>query len=292
MRRWVACSIWLGGPLISQNQARSVASGLADGLRQRGQVLIIASDRKVVTDQFPSPWSSDAVGVVFAQIPAVRLCSSSKGTYDRGLIRVGIGQRGDGRLAATGTGASTKLTHARKSRPTLEPLAPQGRQCPVGCPRVRRMNPSRRADRRGRGMRGPLLPPETPRWSSRSEAFDQAVLDAYAPIEEQFHSRLTHLDIAVDTVPRMRLRPGDLLPPEIAADGPVALGRLIPAGVDRAGQPTRPRLVVFRRPIEQRASTATDTDELLTHVLTQLVAAHLNINPRDIDSTWDPETFG
>lgn len=232
------------------------------------------------------------MGMVLAQIPTVRLRRRSKGPHNCGLIRIGIGQRGHGGLAATGTGASTKLTHIRKSRPPLEPLAPQGRQCPLGCPKVRVMNPSRRADRRGRGMRGPLLPPETPRWSSRSEAFDQAVLDAYAPIEEQFHSRLTHLDIAVDTVPRMRLRPGDLLPPEIAADGPVALGRLIPAGVDRAGQPTRPRLVVFRRPIEQRADTATETDEILTHVLTQLVAAHLNINPRDIDSTWDPDTFG
>lgn len=151
------------------------------------------------------------------------------------------------------------------------------------------MNPSRRADRRGRGMRGPLLPPETPRWSSRSEAFDQAVLDAYAPIEERFHARLTHLDIAVDTVPRMRLRPGDYLPPEISADGPVALGRLIPAGVDQNGQPTRPRLVIFRRPIEQRAQNPAETDELLTHVLVQLVAAHLNVNPRDIDPDWSPD---
>ena len=82
------------------------------------------------------------------------------------------------------------------------------------------MNVSRRIERRGRGPRGPLLPPEVPRWRSRTEAFDQAVLDAYAPIEARWHDQLAHLDIAVDTVSLMHLHPGALLPDEVAADGP------------------------------------------------------------------------
>ncbi|MDO4610196.1 metallopeptidase family protein [Corynebacterium sp.] len=151
------------------------------------------------------------------------------------------------------------------------------------------MNASRRAARRGRGMRGPLLPPEAPRWRSRSESFDQAVLDAYAPIEERFRSRLANLDIAVDTVPRMRLSPGALLPDEIASDGPVPLARLIPAGVDAAGRPTRPRIVVFRRPVERRAVGREELDDVLSRILAQLVAVHLNVTPDTVDPRWGDE---
>ena len=149
------------------------------------------------------------------------------------------------------------------------------------------MNVSRRIERRGRGPRGPLLPPEVPRWRSRSEAFDQAVLDAYAPIEARWHDQLIHLDIAVDTVPLMHLHPGALLPDEIAADGPIPLGRLIPAGVDRLGRPTRPRIVVFRRPVEKRAPTPTDLNDVLRNVLARLVAVHLNVDPSVVDPGYD-----
>lgn len=149
------------------------------------------------------------------------------------------------------------------------------------------MHTRRRHDARGRGLRGPLLPPETPRWRSRAEAFDQAVLDAYAPIEERWRANLTHLDIAVDTVPRMHLDPAALLPEEIASDGPVPLGRLIPAGVDERGRPTRPRIVIFRRPVELRALGPAETEELLARILVQLVAVHLNMPPGEIDPRWE-----
>ncbi|MBV7294808.1 metallopeptidase family protein [Corynebacterium sp. TAE3-ERU12] len=148
------------------------------------------------------------------------------------------------------------------------------------------MSTMRNHDRRGHGLRGPLLPPETPRWRSRREAFDQAVLNAYAPIEQRWRDHLTHLDIAVDTVPRMHVRPGTVLPDEIAADGAVPLGRLIPAGVDEMGRPTRPRIVIFRRPIELRAGGGAELEELLSRVLVQLVGVHLNLTPEVVDSRW------
>ncbi|MEJ5919217.1 MULTISPECIES: metallopeptidase family protein [unclassified Corynebacterium] len=150
------------------------------------------------------------------------------------------------------------------------------------------MNASRRHDRRG-PARGPLLPSEVPRWRSRSEAFDQAVLDAYAPINARWNSRLTHLDVAIDNVPRMHLRPDTIFPDEIVADGPIPLGRLIPAGVDQLGRPTRPCIVMFRRPLEKRATSRSELDSLLTHVLTRLVAVHLNMNPHDINPGFDDD---
>ena len=137
---------------------------------------------------------------------------------------------------------------------------------------------------RGRGMRGPLLPQQTPRHRSRSQAFDLAVLDAYAPIQNAFSQQLSGLDLAVDTVPRMRLRSDmTIMPDEIIADGPVPLGRIVPAGIDRQGRPTRARLVIFRMPIEQRCASDEEKAELLSTVLTALVANYLNVDPVEID---------
>ncbi|APT93102.1 hypothetical protein CPHO_09615 [Corynebacterium phocae] len=139
-------------------------------------------------------------------------------------------------------------------------------------------------DRRGRGIRGPMLPQQTPRFRSRSELFDTAVLEAYSPIQNAYAEQLEGLDIAVDTVPRMRLRTDlTVLPDDIVADGPVPLGRVVPAGVDAQGHPTRARMVIFRMAIEQRATTREELHELLGTVITALVASYLLIDPRDID---------
>lgn len=138
--------------------------------------------------------------------------------------------------------------------------------------------------RHGRGARGPLLPQATPRYRSATERFDMAVLEAYAPIQNSFAEQLAGLDLAVDTVPRMRLSVDmTVLPDEIIADGPVPLGRIVPAGVDSEGQPTRARLVIFRMPVEERVRSAREREELLSTVLTALVANYLNLDPEDID---------
>ena len=141
-----------------------------------------------------------------------------------------------------------------------------------------------RRDRHGRGVRGPLMPTKIPRYRRRPELLDAAVLEAYAPIQQQFTVELESLDIAVDTIPRMRLNMDwDSFPPEVVVDGPVPLGRIIQAGIDIHGYPTRARIVIFRMPIEQRVQGAKERQELLTIVLTQLVAQYLGITPEDID---------
>ncbi|APT84185.1 metallopeptidase family protein [Corynebacterium aquilae] len=143
-------------------------------------------------------------------------------------------------------------------------------------------------DRHGRGQRGPIMPQSIPRFASRSQRFDDLVRNAYAPIAENFAEELAHVDVAVDMIPRMRLISSNtILPDEVCADGAVPLGRVIPAGVDAQGQPTRPRIVVFRRPIEARAATAEEREALLERVLTNLVATHLNVSPTDIDPTYE-----
>src|SRR5699024_12152694 len=108
-----------------------------------------------------------------------------------------------------------------------------GRSCP-------RVVTTRRAERRGHAPSGPILPPSVPRWRSRAAEFDAAALEAFAEIDQHWHSHIIHLDLAVDMVSRMRLRTGETWPEEVVADGEGPLARLVPAGVDRCGQHTPP----------------------------------------------------
>jgi hypothetical protein len=140
-------------------------------------------------------------------------------------------------------------------------------------------------------VRGPLLPPTVPGWRSRAERFDMAVLEAYEPIERRWHDRLTGLDIAVDEIPRISPRDPDNVqfPPEVIADGPIALARLIPAGVDVRGNSTRARMVLFRKPIERRAKDSLDLGDLLHDILVAQVATFLGVEPTVIDRSIDDE---
>ena len=114
------------------------------------------------------------------------------------------------------------------------------------------------------------------------------VLEAYAPINQTFSAELSNLDIAVDTVPRMRLsRDAAVYSDDIVADGPVPLGRLLPAGIDAYGNPTRARIVIFRRPIESRTPTHEERVDLIGWTLTALVASYLNIDPTIIDPDFE-----
>ncbi|WP_169846680.1 metallopeptidase family protein [Rhodococcus marinonascens] len=153
--------------------------------------------------------------------------------------------------------------------------------------RARRRRPvtTRSVDRRGRGIRGSVFPPDVPARRSRAERFDLVVLDAFAPIDALWRERLTKLDIAVDEVPKIHALDPDSVnwPVEVVADGPVPLSRLLPAGVDRRGATTRARIVLFRRPLEQRAKSPDDLTDLVHDVLVQQVSTYLEVEPEVID---------
>jgi predicted Zn-dependent protease with MMP-like domain len=140
-------------------------------------------------------------------------------------------------------------------------------------------------------MRGPLLPPTVPGWRSRAERFDMTVLEAYEPIERRWQDRLSALDVAVDEIPRISPKDPDSVqwPPEVVADGPVALSRLIPAGVDVRGNATRARIVLFRKPIERRVKDVAELAELLHEVLVAQVATFLGVEPSVIDPEMGDE---
>ncbi len=116
-----------------------------------------------------------------------------------------------------------------------------------------------------------------------------AVLEAYEPIEQRLGERIAELDVAVDEIPRISPRDPENVqwPPEVVADGPIALARLIPAGVDVRGNATRARILLFRKPIERRAKDSEDLTDLLHEILVAQVATYLDIDPSVIDPTID-----
>jgi predicted Zn-dependent protease with MMP-like domain len=147
----------------------------------------------------------------------------------------------------------------------------------------------RRRDRRGRGIRGPLFPATLPAARSRSERFDAIVLDALEPIDKRWHTELDRLDVAVDDVPEVT----DCDPTtvtwgsDVVEAGNVPLARLVPAGVDGAGLPTRARIVLYRRPLETRAQDDVELSDLVHEVLVEQVANYLGVDPDTIDGPPD-----
>lgn len=128
----------------------------------------------------------------------------------------------------------------------------------------------RRRDRRGRGIRGPLLPAGLPGHLSRSQRFDEFVLDAVELLERRWRDHLEGVEFAVEEVP-----PSDPAPWE---RGEVPLGRLFPGG---SGLPTR--IVVYRRPVETRAEDDLDLAHLVRDVVVEQVAHLLGLEPEDVD---------
>ena len=115
--------------------------------------------------------------------------------------------------------------------------------------------------------------------------FDVTALEAFAEIDAHWHEQLIGLDIAVDDIPRMLPRDPESIqwPDEVTADGAIPLARLIPAGVDVTGQPTRAQIILFRRPLEIRAKRGADLLELVHEVLVQQVATHLGVDEDTVD---------
>jgi predicted Zn-dependent protease with MMP-like domain len=129
----------------------------------------------------------------------------------------------------------------------------------------------RRRGRRGRGLRGPLLPDELPAARSRSEQFDELVVTELARVVRRFRTELDDLDVLVDEVP-----------PEGGEE--VLLFRTSPAS---GGRPAR--LVVHRRPVEARARGDRTREDLVHQVVVEAVAELLGLSPEDVDPDHDDD---
>jgi predicted Zn-dependent protease with MMP-like domain len=138
--------------------------------------------------------------------------------------------------------------------------------------------PVRRRDRRGRGVRGRLVPPEVPLYRTRSQQFDDMVLDAVARLEPRWGNELAAIEFAVQEVPDAD---------ELAeAFGPLPLARVVPGSPDPRN-PMRPatatRIVVYRRPLLARAEDDDELSDLIFDVVVEEFADALGLDPESID---------
>ena len=131
----------------------------------------------------------------------------------------------------------------------------------------------RRRDRRGRGLRGPLLPTTAPAFRTRAERFDDLVLDAVEQLERRWSRQMEGTEFAVEDVPPSGPAPWER--------GGVPLGRYFPAD---AGLPAR--IVLYRRPLEARATDALDLADLVHDVVVEQVAHLLGRAPEDVDPDY------
>ncbi|WP_443065814.1 metallopeptidase family protein [Streptomyces sp. NBC_00503] len=154
---------------------------------------------------------------------------------------------------------------------TLPPL-PNDSDAPAavgGEPRVRRR------DRHGRGMRGPVAPPQVPLSASRAELFGDLVRDSVERLERRW-PQLADVEFMVGDVPG---------PPGGAEAGwndeAVPLGGLAEAG---DGRPAR--IVVFRRPVEIRTKTRDEKAMLVHEIVVEQVAELLGLSPETVDPRY------
>jgi predicted Zn-dependent protease with MMP-like domain len=132
----------------------------------------------------------------------------------------------------------------------------------------------RHRDRRGRGIRGPLLPLGLPAHRTRSQQFDDVVVGIADTVRLQWGEALGNTQFAVEDIP-----PSDPAPWERSM---VPLGRCFPADL---GQPAR--VVVYRRPVEQRAADFDDLTDIVHGVIVEQVAHLLGRSPYEIDPRFE-----
>ena len=127
-------------------------------------------------------------------------------------------------------------------------------------------NRVRRRDRRGRGIRGPLVPADLPVFRSRAQAFDDLVLDAVERLERLWSRELANVDFLVEDVPPV---------PPMTETIPFSRLETDPDG--------RARIVVYRRPVEIRTKDPDEMALLVHETVVEEVANLLGLEPESVD---------
>ena len=117
------------------------------------------------------------------------------------------------------------------------------------------------------------MPSTMPAYRTRAERFDDLVLDAVERIERTWARQLQGTEFAVEDVPPSNPAPWE--------HGGVPLGRYFPPD---AGLPAR--VVIYRRPVESRATDPLDMADLVRDVVVEQVAHLLGLAPEQVDPRY------
>lgn len=140
--------------------------------------------------------------------------------------------------------------------------------------RSARSFPERRRNRRGRGMRGELLPQHLPGSRSRSEQFDDWVMESAQRLERLWGERIQDLQIMVQEIP-------DGLEDMTAVTLRGMLGSCRPA------TPGRPAVItVYRHPVLMAARSVVPVNELVHDVVVEQTAELMGLSPEAVDPAY------
>jgi predicted Zn-dependent protease with MMP-like domain len=127
-------------------------------------------------------------------------------------------------------------------------------------------------------VRGRLVPQGVPLYRTRSQQFDDMVLDAVARLETRWEAELTGVEFAVQEVPEA----GEL----VDDSSPLPLARTVPGSPepdDRTRPATPARIVVYRRPLMARAENDAELGDLVFDVIVEEFATFLGLDPDSVD---------
>ena len=120
------------------------------------------------------------------------------------------------------------------------------------------------------------MPPGVPLYRSRSQQFDDLVLEAVARLEPRWENELSDVEFVVQEVPDA----------DTNGDEGVPLARIVrgsPDASDPGNPATGPRIVLFRRPLMARAEDEDELSELVFDVVVEEFAEILGVDPEVID---------
>jgi predicted Zn-dependent protease with MMP-like domain len=117
-----------------------------------------------------------------------------------------------------------------------------------------------------------------PLYRTRSQQFDDMVLDAVARLEGRWEAELTGVEFAVQEVPEADELTDDSVPLPLAR---TASGS--PESTDPARPATPARIIVYRRPLLARAENEGELSDLVFDVVVEEFADFLGIEPESVD---------
>lgn len=115
---------------------------------------------------------------------------------------------------------------------------------------------------------GPLAPGGVPARRTPAERFDLVALRIMRAVVDRWTDRLGDVELAVEEVP--------VIPPHWAS-ATVPLSSYV-----EASGTGRPRLVLFRRPLEHRAENLAELEALLVTVIVEQLAEVLGLPAEDV----------
>jgi predicted Zn-dependent protease with MMP-like domain len=122
------------------------------------------------------------------------------------------------------------------------------------------------------------VPPAVPLYRTRSQQFDDMVLDAVARLEGRWEAELTGVEFAVQEVPEADELTDDSVPLPLARTAPGS-----PESTDPARPATPARIIVYRRPLLARAENEGELSDLIFDVVVEEFADFLGIEPESVD---------